>query len=69
MLTRFFQEVCQLLLDHLDDADVLTLSNIADNMLDIGLSDPELVSFFQYKVIQNIDSICSYITRLVKVRQ
>ncbi|KAK7115473.1 FAST kinase domain-containing protein 1, mitochondrial-like [Littorina saxatilis] len=61
------KEIGQLLMKHLDDADVLTLSNIADNMLELGLNDPDLVALFQWKVMQNIDNISQYITRLVKV--
>ncbi|KAL8589915.1 hypothetical protein ACOMHN_024002 [Nucella lapillus] len=63
----FKQEASQLLVEHLDSADVLTLSNIADNILDLGLDDPNLITFFQYKVMQNIDNIARYITRLVKI--
>ncbi|XP_076449755.1 FAST kinase domain-containing protein 1, mitochondrial-like [Babylonia areolata] len=61
------EEASQLLMDHLDDADVLTLSNIADNILDLDLYDPDLISVFQSKVMQNIHNISQYITRLVKI--
>ena len=38
-------------------------------MLELGLHDPDLVAMFQWKVLQNIDNIAHYITRLVKVSQ
>lgn len=61
------QELIMLLEEHMDDADVLILSNVADNIYELGLHDPALITLFQWKVLQNIDHISQYITRLVKV--
>ncbi|KAL8559753.1 hypothetical protein ACOMHN_002286 [Nucella lapillus] len=61
------QEITELLLKHLADADVLTLSNVADNLLELELADARLIALFQSRVLDNIDNIAQYITRLVKV--
>ncbi|XP_076470468.1 uncharacterized protein LOC143300581 [Babylonia areolata] len=61
------QEISDLLLRHLEDADVLTLSNLADILLEMDLTDPRLITLFQRKVLRDMDNIALYITRLVKV--
>nr|KAG5709046.1 hypothetical protein BaRGS_004685 [Batillaria attramentaria] len=61
------KELAGQLLEHLDDADVLILSNVADNMFELAIHDHELITLYQWKVMQNIDHISQYITRLVKV--
>lgn len=61
------QEITELLIKNIDDADVLILSNLADCIMELELYDPELMALFHWKVIQNIDNIAQYITRLVKV--
>ncbi|XP_025116000.1 FAST kinase domain-containing protein 1, mitochondrial-like isoform X2 [Pomacea canaliculata] len=61
------KEITELLIKNIDDADVLILSNLADCIMELELYDPELMALFHWKVIQNIDNIAQYITRLVKI--
>jgi hypothetical protein len=55
-------------MQHINDADVLTLSNIGDNLLEIGINDPQVIRLYQWKVMQNFENISVFITRFLKVR-